>query len=475
MNSEAEMTLLPLEISPEPVKEMLTAFGGLPLVLQTMKTLRVLQSIAQHVGVKQRERGFSEAEMITSLVALMCMGGDCVDDLRRLKADPGVETLLGHAVPAPETARKFLNLFHQDAAIDEAKASRKPGQIAYIPSETAPLEGLGQVGKDLLRELGARLPHQKIATVDQDATIQFSKKKEALPTYEGGRGYQPMVAIWAEVGVSLADEFRDGNVPARMEPLTVAQRAFAALPETVEKSYYRADSASYNWALLAWLRDPQRANGPAGPIGFAISAEMHAPLREAIEALPEASWTPYKAPGQKVDEQKDWAEVDDVPTEPNENKDAKPLRYVAIRVRPRQGELFADGTKLKYFAVVSNRWELDGARLLQWHREKAGTIEMVHDIFKNELGGGVLPSGRFGANAAWLRLVLLAHNVLVALKHLALPPELLAARPKRLRFELLVQVGRLVHHAHRLVLRLASSLERVSCYVTAWQLLRAPA
>ena len=43
-----------------------------------------------------------------------------------------------------------------------------------------------------------------------------------------------MLAVWAEVDLIVADEFRDGNVPAIMKPLTVAKRAFAALPETVE-------------------------------------------------------------------------------------------------------------------------------------------------------------------------------------------------------------------------------------------------
>lgn len=84
-----------------------------------------------------------------------------------------------------------------------------------------------------------------------------------------------------------------------------------------------------------------------------------------------------------------------VPSEASEQRDRAPLRYVAVRVRPRQGELFADGTTVKHFAVLSNVWEWDGARLLQWHREKAGTIEHVHDVVKNELAGGVLPCGRF--------------------------------------------------------------------------------
>src|SRR5438309_2848476 len=54
-------------------------------------------------------------------------------------------------------------------------------------------------------------------------------------------------------------------------------------------------------------------------------------------------------------------------------------------------------------AVATNLWDWDPKRLLQWHREKAGSIEAVHDVLKNELGGGVLPSKRFGADAAWFR------------------------------------------------------------------------
>lgn len=45
-----------------------------------------------------------------------------------------------------------------------------------------------------------------------------------------------------------------------------------------------------------------------------------------------------------------------------------------------------------------------------------------------------MPSQYFGANVALLRLALLTFHVLTTLKRLALPRELLAARPKRLRF-----------------------------------------
>jgi hypothetical protein len=280
-----------------------------------------------------------------------------------------------------------------------------------------------------------------------------------------------MLAVWAETDVVLADEFRDGNVPAQMDPLPVAQRAFAALPPSVESYYFRGDWACHEHRLISWLRDAEREGGPRGFIGFAVSARMSAALREAMEALPEEAGQPEKS-----DEgaERQCAEVPFVPSEKSEKKDLQPLRYVGVRIRKRQGELFGDGSRVKYFAVVSNIPKWSTGRLLEWHRQKAGSIERVHDILKNDLGAGVMPCGRFGANAAWLRLNVLTHNVLTALKRLALPPELLAARPKRLRFLIFHTPGRIVHHARGVLLRLAATRERIAEWIEALSLLPMP-
>jgi len=466
--------LLPFQLDPDPATETLTAFGGLPLVAQTFRSLGLPQSVARHLHLKQRQRGLDEATIVESFILLNAAGGDCLEDFRRLAEDPGLPALLGHALPLPDAARKFLYAFHRDEAIVTAKAQRPAGQVAFIPEDTEPLQGLAQVNVDLVRAVAARCPDQRIATIDQDATIHESHKREALAHYDNGRGYQPMTAVWAEVNLVVADQFRDGNVPASFAPLPVAQAAFAALPATIQEYYYRGDSACHEGNLLTWLRNPERPNGPAGPIGFAISARMSPALAVAIHALAETAWQPYTLAGEASDARRDWADVPFVPSEASEHRDTAPLRYIAIRVRPRQEELFADGTAVKHFAVLSNRWDWDGARLLQWHREKAGTIEHVHDVVKNELAGGVLPCGRFGANAAWLRLALLAHNVLTALKRLALPPELLTARPKRLRFLLFTVPGRLVTHARQLRLRLATTRDRLAQWLEAVHLLPAP-
>jgi len=214
---------------------------------------------------------------------------------------------------------------------------------------------------------------------------------------------------------------------------------------------YRGDSACHEHGLIHWLGDEGREGGPQGYIGVAISARMSEALHAAILALPEAAWQGEKKDAEDAEVRRDDAEVPFVPSERTEQKDLQPLRDAAVRVRKRQGELFGDGSAVKHFAVVSNIWEWSPVKLMEWHREKVDTIEKVNDVIKNELGAGVLPCGRFGANAAWLRLAILTHNVLTALKRLALPAELLAARPKRLRFLIFNTPGRVIHHARRVL------------------------
>jgi hypothetical protein len=81
-----------------------------------------------------------------------------------------------------------------------------------------------------------------------------------------------------------------------------------------------------------------------------------------------------------------------------------------------------------------------------------------------------MPCKYFGANAAWLRLAVISHNVLTALKRLALPAELLRARPKRC-FLIFNTAGRLVHHARCVMLRLVASLKQIASWQEAFQFL----
>jgi len=438
-----------------------TGRAGFPLVLETMRALGLDQAIAQHVHIRARQSGYTEAEKIEALVLLLAAGGDCLDDIAVLQADGGLGRLVERQLPSADTLRHFLYAFHDEELILAAQAARPAGQVAYIPAENVALQGLARVNTALVHQMAAQ-GKSTTATLDHDATIQESHKREALPHYKGGRGYQPTAVYWVEQDLVVADEYRDGNVGAGMATLPLIQRAFASLPPTVTTFYFRADSACYDERALKWLADPVRPSGPRGPIGFTIGADMTKDLHAVCAAVAEGSWQLFE---DRPDETVHCTDVEFTPG--TWKKDAQPLRYLALRIRKKQGQLFASGADTKYLAVVSNRWALPPAALLRWHWQKAGTIELVHDITKNELGAAVPPCGRFGANAAWYRLSLLTYNVLSALKSLALPPALSTARPKRLRFTLFTLAGRLVTHARQLVLRVSAAAERLAGLIAA--------
>lgn len=438
--------VLPFHLIQDASKVLLTSFGGLPLVMETFRSLGLPQAIKKHLVLHQREGKYRDADYVESFVSVFAAGGDCVDDFGILRQDEGLKKL-GLEVPSPEAARCFLNAFHEEGLLQ----GRLPHQ-AFIPEETERLDGLAAVQGDLIKK--ATLEEQPWkATIDLDATVIESHKQQAYWTYLEEKGYQPVIAYWAEQDMILADQFRDGNVPAGMDLLPILKKAIGALPPTVRLVRVRSDSAAYVHDVLDWCRKEI----PGRPrIEFAISADMTEELRAPIQALPEEAWNPLR----KVTDQgliagrKEWAEVEFVPSKASRKKQMQPDRYLAIRIRPAQGELFQDGTPYHYFAVVTNLWSWDGERLLQWQRERCGTVEKAHDVLKNDLAGGVMPAKRFFANAAWWRLNTLAYNVLSAMKRKSLPAPWWSVRLKALRYHLLCIAGRVITHGRSLFLKI---------------------
>lgn len=440
--------ILPYEVDTTGGEADVTARAGLPLVLETMRALEVEKAIGQHLSIRKRRSGYTEAEHIEALVLLLAAGGDCLDDMKLLAADKGLLALLDkQALPSPDAARQFLLSFHDEELLAEARTKMGLEEKSLVAPESEALLGLGRVVEHLVHRVFLNRPAQ-VATMEMDATIIESHKREAEPHYKGGRGYQPAVMYWVEADLVVADQFRDGNVPAGKRPLDVIEKGFAVLPKAVEHRRFRSDSAAYEEQTLKWLMAPENRIER-----FTVSADMSEALHKKCTEVPDAGWTHFE---ERANETVSYAEVEFVPGDWAKN--ARPLRTVVLKIQKRQGELFANGSDKKHLAIVSNDFEMDAARLIRWHYEKAGHIEIVHDVVKNELGGGVLPCGAFGANAAWFRMCLLTYNVLSAMKTFALPPTLADARPKRLRFSVFTLPAKIVGHARKLYARLAAVL-----------------
>jgi hypothetical protein len=181
----------PFAIDAKPMEGLLTAQAGLAAFSRAFRSLGAPTLCDDHVRVKERSRGFTAGQQVESLVLLHAAGGDCMQDVERLRQDSGVTKMLGYAVPSQRCVADFLESFHDPEKVARAHAHRQE-HLSFIPEETAALSGLGEAARGVVRAIAGRSKQPETrATVDQDATIIESHKQEAQWTYEGTRGYQP--------------------------------------------------------------------------------------------------------------------------------------------------------------------------------------------------------------------------------------------------------------------------------------------
>jgi len=261
-------------------------------------------------------------------------------------------------------------------------------------------------------------------------------------------------------------EFRDGNVPANYQNLRALQETLDTLPEGVVKVYYRGDTAAYQRELLRYCAEGQ--NKRFGVIEFAIGVDVTAEFKRAVAEVEEGEWHPLEreVDGQTIKTEQEWAEVCFVPNWTAQRKEGPTYRFLAIRELLEQAEFpgleaqlpFPSMTfgekRYKLFGLVTNR-DLPGDKLIWWSRERCGKGEEMHKIMKEDLAGGHLPSARFGANAAWWGIMVLAFNLNSLMKRLVLPKGWAPKRLKAIRFGFINVAGRLMIRSRQLIIRLS--------------------
>lgn len=455
----------------------LTGYAGLPLVYEVYHKLGLPRLIGKEIRVK--EAGWPESEMVETIIGLSVAGGDHMDDVRMLLTDAALADLVEkREAPVEKTAKneegsfpsakaleRFLKRFHRE--------EKKPeGVDAWVPGETKPLKKLAKVvyATTARRLIGAS--GLKTVTIENDATAVFCHKEEALGTYKGGIGYMPVIGSIAELGIVIGDEFRDGNVPPAYRVKGFFQACLKAIPSSVVKVRTRLDGAYYDHDFIAYLNNEKK---PFGRIEFTITGKKSDSIIEWIEALPEREWKPlYRMTKDgPVPSGREWAEMHWTSAlGTRKTMRERTLRTLVTRKTQEQWELFKDQAieaikKQERYEVIHSNMDWNGDRLIWWHYEKGGTIEHVHDRIKNDLAGGVLPCGEFGANAAWWRIQCLTWNLVRALQLHALPDDLKNCHLKRLRFQLLCIAGKVVRHARQIILKLTQGHPAYAIYKEA--------
>jgi len=429
------------------LQEVTTAWSGVALLVDLYRTLKLTELGNRVLPAKKSAKGLQSGQTVESFVLLNALGGENNADMQRLREDAGLVELLGYQPPAPETARQWLDRFH-----DESLMQPECQQESFIPRESSGLAGLREINKRIISGyIQSQKPGPEV-TLDIDSQLIETYKAEAHYCYEHYKAYQAMKVVWAETMLVVNEEFRDGNVYVGKDLQRMVDEAIQALPAGSWQIQIRSDSAAYDMDTLDhWDRQHWK---------FAVSAAMNANLEREVKKLAEEDWQEWQRDKRGVIHE--WAEVAFVPGRKYEQKERQPYRYVAVRLRQPQGSFFHEGTTVRHYAIVTNRWDLTGAELVAWQRGKAGTVEQVHHVLVSDLAGRVFPSYKYGVNAAWLRLQVITYNLLELLKKAALPEEYHQAHPKRLRFAVFSGVGRVIRHGGQLLLRITTAmLERL--------------
>lgn len=431
-------TFLPEEVFEfdiEQTDEALIARAGLVLPHQMAKALGLPKRIDRELPAPGSPRGMPPSAFAIPVLLMLHGGGRVLEDLRELRAEISL--------------RKLLNLKDLPASCTVGDWLRRMGQ------DGRGLDGLDRVNEYLT---GKVLDKDGVGgyVLDVDATIIESEKAAAQWTYQKVKGYQPLLGFVHRsrngdgsdsergglAGLIVADEFRDGNIPAGAKAVAFLERCAAKLPTGKTLEALRSDSAWYQAEVFNWCQ----GRGTR----FVVCADLDAGVREAVGTIKE--WAALRGDrqiGETVHTMQDTKEA---------------FRLVVLRWPKAQADLF-DQDPYHYHALATNGEER-AEEVVAFYDQRGESENWIKEL-KEGFGMDWMPCGETYANAVYFRLGVIAYNLFIAMKALSLPGPWRRHTIATVRWRLYQMAGHVLWESRRIVLKLATTLEKVRLLIQA--------
>ena len=417
----------------------MSAVGLVPL-LSLAEQAGLSQLIDERVridpgGTLVRSAGVNPAGKITTIVAGMAAGADCIDDLDVVRSG-GMHRLFG-AVYAPATVGQFLREFTHGHGRQLSAVLR--AHLINLTASTPLLPGLNERALvDIDSLLRPVYGHAK-----QGANFGFAKiaGRQVLR-----RGLSPLVAtISTQTGAPVIAGIRlragrAGSSKGAASMVTEAVNTARAAGATGQV-LVRGDSAYGNSAVVGACK---RAGAR-----FSVVLVQNPAVSAAIATIPETAWAPVRYPGAVLDPDTGQLISDAEVAEVTFTAFASTNRPVTARLIVRRVRDQARGDELfpiwRHHPFLTDNTE-PTAQADITHRRHA----IIETVFADLIDGPLahLPSGRFGANNAWAICAAITHNLLRAAGTIASPTHGLA-RGATLRRQLINLPARLARPQRR--------------------------
>ena len=393
--------------------------------------LGIEQIVDEMLVLGERPGAARPGRKLLTLVCSALVGGDSFDDADVLRSGE-TQRVLSHRVMAPSTLGTFLRSF----------------TFGHVRQLDRAFETI------LARAWAAGAgPGSAPLTIDLDSTIvevAGHAKQGAGFGYTKLRGYHPILATRADTGEVLHARLRKGSAQSQRgaerfvrELVQRLRRLGASGPLLV-----RADSGFWSYKTIAALEQ----HG----VRYSIGVSQLESVRRVIEQIPEQSWQPLEGyPPEGI------AEIAE------STLSGRRLVVRRTRLAGAQAELFPDW---RYHAFITNRRE--PLALVEADHRRHAQIELAIRDLKEGSGLNHAPSGRFFANAAWLLISSLAHNLARWIARLGLEVSgPIVAQTLRRRY--LTLPGRITRSARRATLHLPARWPWRESFTQALERLRA--
>jgi Transposase DDE domain group 1 len=440
--------------------------GAVPLRLLAERT-----GLRAGLSAALRRRGFDpvydRGQVLLDLALVLILGGEAIGDFQALAH---LRPVIG-AVPSTPTVWRALN------ETGQLQVTRMNTAVSVFRRHWWALLAERPGGFPWLKVAGREL--RGITVVDLDASIVFaaSDKENANPTYKGGVGFCPNLAICDNTGDVLAIDPRPGNSTSNCaaDNIALLDLAISRLPGSYRHQVLvRLDGAGFSHDLLEHIAAGGGKRGRHWE--FSVGWSCTQTEIDAIDKVPKNAWTPgIDQDGDIVDDTfvadvsalldlSRWAQqipglrilVRNEPLHPRYRKRASDLE----KTRGRRYQLIATNTRVGQISWLDAR-----------HRSHVHVESNIKQA--KALGLNRWPSRHWNINVAWTQTVALAANLLACFRHLALPEgELRQAAPKLLRFRLLHVPARLTRGQRKRWLHLRADWPWTTDLLHAWHAIK---
>ncbi len=412
------MTQTILNFKLESTNEKLTPRTGVAILGEYLKGMNFKELCNANLPKAKRNNGYTAFEFIYPLILMLHSGGRFLDDIREIKVDEALKTLLKiKNIPTANAFSKYL---------------RKYG----INGE----DGMRKINKKYLRHFLKSIKNEELI-LDIDATFIEAHKNTAKWSYKDAPGYMPMVGH-INGGYVIDVDSREGNEAPASKNLKFIKQCELQLPIGVKFDRFRADSASYQADIFNHCEEKN--------ILFSVTAKKNQSMFNSIKNIKDEEWQTFSK-REKV--------AEFIHTMQDTNS---AFRMIVIKkditpILPTLQEYISDEVMMQhqdeiYYCIATNDNDLTQKEIIKLHRQRGETSENKIKELKNGFNMSYLPSSNLEANAFYFHIGILAYNLFLLFKEI-LDSNLQKHTVKTIRYKLYNIAGKVISHARETILK----------------------